>query len=212
MKKVINITTAKHNLLKIITGLKEDIIITRDYQPVAVLSPVARNTTQKKPTLIVLGAKRCAPPVRTESIKAINEAAKLFSKTIVVYSRETESYLNKFKHQNLLAIETEKKNHPIVTSLKAGIACLDESDLFFMFAFLNKPIKAAVFQRLTAAISEAGKKEKGIIIPVAGGKPSHPLIFSVKYKANIIKIRKELGIPHIIKRHQEDILYVELDV
>ncbi len=212
MKKVINITTAKHNLLKIITELKEDIIITRDYQPVAVLSPVARNTTQKKPTLIVLGAKRCAPPVRTESIKAINEAAKLFSKTIVVYSRETESYLNKFKHQNLLAIETEKKNHPIVTSLKAGIACLDESDLFFMFAFLNKPIKAAVFQRLTAAISEAGKKEKGIIIPVAGGKPSHPLIFSVKYKANIIKIRKELGIPHIIKRHQEDILYVELDV
>ncbi len=211
MKKVINITTAKHNLLKIITELKEDIIITRDYQPIATLSPISPNREQKKPALIVLGAKQCESSVRMQSINNINKSARLFSKTIVVYSQETESSLGDFKHQNLMVIATEKKDHPIVTSLKAGIACLDESDTFFMFTFLNKPVKPDIFRQLTAAISEAAIKGKGIIIPVAAGKPSHPIIFSMNYKKNIIKIRKELGIPHIIKRHQTDILYVEIE-
>ncbi len=211
MKKVINITTAKHNLLKIIAELEEDIIITRDYQPVAVLSRIPGDADQKKPALIVLAAKPCDHHTRAKSLAAVNESAALFSKTIVVYSRETESYLRDFNHQNLLVIETEKKEHPIVTSLKAGIACLEESDTFFMFSFLNKPIKPGIFLRLTAAISKAKREKKGIIIPISGGKPSHPIIFSIKYKANIIKTRKELGIPHIIKRHQEDILYVDIE-
>lgn len=211
MKKVINITTAKRNLLKIIAELDGDMIITKDYQPVAMLSPMASDTTQAKPSLIVLGAKKCAQHTKVKSITALNESAELFNKIIVVYSRETESYLRDFNHQNLLVIKTKKKEHPIVTSLKAGIACLDESDTFFMFSFLNKPIRPDTFLRLTAAIDEAERKKKGIIIPISGGKPSHPLIFSIKYKENIIKIRKELGIPHIIKRHQEDILYVDIE-
>lgn len=210
MKKVINITTAKHNLLKIIAELEEDIIITRDYHPVAMLSSIPQDRAQRKPALIVLAAKQCNRHTRIKSIDAINESAALFSKTIVVYSGESKSYLREFKHQNLLVIETEKKEHPIVTSLKAGIACLETSDTFFMFAFLNKPIGTDIFQRLTNAINEAKAGKKGIIVPIANGKPSHPLIFSTKYKANIIKIRKELGIPHIIKRHKEDILYVNV--
>ena len=211
MKKVINITTAKHTLLKIIAELEEDIIITRDYQPVAMLSPMPQNTAEQKPALIVLAAKQCGRHTRMESITAINTSAMLFNKTIVVYSRETEPYLGEFGHQNLLVIETEKKEHPIVTSLKAGIACLEASDTFFMFSFLNKPITQDTFLRLTTAIKEAEIENKGIIIPVSAGKPSHPLIFSTRYKANIIKIRKELGIPHIIKRHKEDILYVNVE-
>jgi len=211
MKKVINITSAKHNLLKIIAELEEDIIITRDYQPVAVLSPLPGDATQKKPALIVLAAKQCDHHTRMKSINRINDSAKLFNKTVVVHSRETEPYLREFDHHNLLAIETEKKEYPIVTSLKAGIACLERSDTFFMFSFLNKPITPNTFLRLTAAISKAEKGKKGIIVPVSAGKPSHPLIFSTRYKPNIIKIRKELGIPHIIKRHKEDILYVDIE-
>jgi CTP:molybdopterin cytidylyltransferase MocA len=211
MKKVINITTAKHKLLKIIAELEEDIIITKDYQPVAVLSPMSRNTAQQKPALIVLAARQCDHHTRMKSITVINGSAKLFNKTVVVYSRETEPYLREFDHHNLLAIKTEKKEHPIVTSLKAGIACLEGSDTFFMFSFLNKPITRNTFLRLTTAIKEAETEKKGIIIPVSEGKPSHPLIFSTRYKANIIKIRKELGIPHIIKRHKEDILYIDIE-
>ena len=210
MKKVINITTAKHNLLKIIAGLEAEVIITKDYRPVAVLSPMPKKTARRKPVLLVLAARACDRRVRRQSINNINEVAALFSKTVVVYSRETETYLQEFRHQNLLVMETEKKEHPIVTSLKAGIACLEENDTFFMFSFLNKPITPDTFRLLTAAIREAETEKKGIIIPISGGKPSHPLIFSTRYKTNIIKIRKELGIPHIIKRHKDDILYVEV--
>ncbi len=210
MKKVINITAAKHNLLKIITELEGEVIITRDCQPVAVLSPLPQNGAREKPALIVLAARQCEPPTRKNSLAAINASAGLFGKMVVVYSRETASYLPEFNHHNLLAIETAKEQHPIVTSLKAGISCLDGNDTFFMFSFINKPVNPEIFQRLTAAIGEAERNKKGIIIPVAGGKPSHPLIFSNRYKANIIKIRKELGIPHIIKRHQKDVLYVDI--
>jgi CTP:molybdopterin cytidylyltransferase MocA len=210
MKKVINITSAKHNLLKIITELEGEVIITRDYRPVAVLSPLPGNAVHKKPALIVLAARQCEPPTMKYSLSAINASAGLFGKMVVVYSRETASYLGGFSHHNLLAIETAKKQHPIVTSLKAGISCLDENDAFFMFSFINKPVRTEIFRRLTAAIGKAEDNKKGIIIPVSGGKPAHPLIFSTRYKANIIKIRKELGIPHIIKRHQDDVFYVDI--
>ncbi len=211
MKKVVNITAAKHNLLKIIGNLEAEVIITRDYEPVAVLAPLREENSDRRPALIVLGAKPCPEDVSRRSIEQINRAGGLFGKVVVVYSPETEKLLSAFRHSNLLVVATAKKEHPIVTSLKAGLAGCGPGDNYFMFTFLNQPQPLRVFTLLAAAITRAEEAGKGIIVPRRQGRPTHPLVFAGRYKQNILKIRKELGIPHIIKRHADDIFYQEIE-
>ncbi|MBW1645685.1 MAG: NTP transferase domain-containing protein [Deltaproteobacteria bacterium] len=210
MKKIINITTAKHHLLQLVNDLEEEIIITRDGEPVAVLAPPRPAAAAGRPVLIVLGARKCSPTASEQSIAAINRAAPLFSKLIVVYSRETEELPARFRHPDLQAVATAKPEQPIVTSLKAGLTGCGPADEFFMFTFLSKPLPVQVFATLAAAIAAARRAGKGIIVPRRHGRPTHPLLFAGRYKANIMKTRKELGIPHIIRRHADDIFYQDI--
>jgi CTP:molybdopterin cytidylyltransferase MocA len=211
MKKLMNITSAKRDLLRLVNELQGEVIITRDSRPVARLSRLPAAPATGKPALILLAARPCEARIKQESIANLDAVADLFSKFVVVYSRETEPELQSFKHHNLFVIETAKPTHPIITSLKAGISGLEESDAYFMFAFLNRPVVPARCRRLTEALSRAEAEGKGIVVPVVGGRPTHPLVFAARYRENILKIRKELGVPHIIKRHREDIFYVAMD-
>ncbi|HPG32003.1 MAG TPA: hypothetical protein PLQ81_14540 [bacterium] len=40
-------------------------------------------------------------------------------------------------------------------------------------------------------------------------KPSHPVSFSIKYKKYFLSTRKELGVPYLIKKFENDIEYID---
>lgn len=107
-------------------------------------------------------------------------------------------------------METEKKEQPIITFLKAALSCLAAGDQWFMVDFLNRPASPETLSALVDCLPQAIAQGKGMIVPSRNGKPSHLLVFSLPYKTKIIKTRKELGVPHIVRRHKNDIFYYDL--
>ncbi|HAX61557.1 MAG TPA: hypothetical protein DCX95_03220 [Elusimicrobia bacterium] len=208
MAEVINITRLRKNLLKEIARLKQkkEIIISKDYEPVAVLSYIGTGKKQKRlPALMVLGAKKCAGQIALRAINYINRAANNFSKIIFIYSNDTRKYIDKFKVEDLRTVKNEKRNLPIITSVKCGVSALDATDEYFIITFLSQPQSEQIYKSVCDKIK---KSKKNILIMRKNGAPAHPIAFSRKYIGIFIKTRKELGIPHIIKKFTKEIEYL----
>jgi len=210
MAEVLNITSLRQKLLKIVDELpcSGNVIITKDYKPVALLKCMPDKGDGRLPALLVLGAKKCPDDSAVESIKVINAVSgKNYSKVIFVYGAPTKKFCQLFNAADLRTVYNKKNNLPIITSLKCGITALSKSDKYFVVVFLSQPQNAGTLRLMSrAAVSGCGE----IIILRKRNEPIHPIAFSAKYKTILIKTRKELGIPHIIKKFNKEIRYVDI--
>lgn len=75
IKKVLNITRVKQDLLRLVASGEDEIVITRDYEPVGMLIPSAPQMDHAAPVLMVLGAKPCRPEIREACFAALRETA-----------------------------------------------------------------------------------------------------------------------------------------
>jgi len=211
MAEVLTVTNIRKNLLREIEHLKQkkEIILTKDYTPVAVLSHIDIHKTQKQsPAMIVLGAKKCFDTCALKTINVINYICKkYYSKVIFVYGNATKKYRSNFKTDDLRTVYNKKSNLPIITSLKCGITALSLFDKYFVIVFLSQPQDKKTLMTMSNAALKSSDK---IIISRRNGKPVHPIAFSANCKNILIKTRKELGIPHIIKKFKDKIMYVDI--
>lgn len=208
MKKVYNVTHVRNNLLKILDNLEHDIIITKNYMPVAHIEQ-PRLVRTHKPALILLGAKPCSPWIAKKTMGNIDKSSHLFSRIIFVCSKRTERYSEYLHVDDIRIVACEKIKHPIITPLKSGISGLAPGDEFFIFSFLSDPVTPSRFGTLVKGIEKCKKKNKRILITTRSGKPSHPVALSTTLNEKIIQTRKELGIPYLIRKFKDDILYLE---
>jgi len=216
MPEVVNVTNLRGKLLKSIDtlGIKGEIIITRDYKPAAVLIGISEyekkclSVNASLPALMVLGAKKCRHKDALKTIKTINSICKeYYSKVIFVYGNDTKIYCTEFKTKDLRAVFNKKSNLPIITSLKCGITAISSSDRYFIVVFLSQPQDKKTLILMSNAVLKSNNK---IIISRRNGKPVHPIAFSADCKIILIKTRKELGIPHIIKKFRNEIRYMDI--
>ncbi|HDS16727.1 MAG TPA: hypothetical protein ENN66_09025 [Proteobacteria bacterium] len=210
IRKALNITTVKHDLLRLVAGGGEEIVITKAGVPVATLTPGAAPEKSKLPVLIMLGAKPCAAELRGQTLELCRLISSRFSLIVWVYSAATAGYLEEITDFDVLAVETTKTEQPIITSIKAGLSCVSESARWFMYLFLNRPVPAVTINFLLDRLPAARTAGKGIIVPRREKQPAHPLLFSSVYKDRIMRTRKELGMPHIIRRHRHDVMFCDL--
>ncbi|OQA89732.1 MAG: hypothetical protein BWY26_01629 [Elusimicrobia bacterium ADurb.Bin231] len=213
--EVINITEARDNLPKLVSSLGTvgGIIITRDYSPVAVLKKYDksfRSTVRKRlPALMVLGARPCIRDVALKTIKNINNIpAGLFSKIIFIYGDKTRKYRGSFTAKDVRTVYSNKSKLPIITSVKSALTALSADDPCFMVTFLSAPIES---KKIVLMADFAGRFRGNILIGKILGEPVHPVVFPGKYKKIFIGIRKELGIPYIIKKFKNNVKYVDID-
>jgi CTP:molybdopterin cytidylyltransferase MocA/antitoxin (DNA-binding transcriptional repressor) of toxin-antitoxin stability system len=216
MAKVLNITDARKHLLQLVGSINKTgaAIITKDYKPVAVLSSIdgyedRLKSANRLPALIVLGARSCGKAAAFKSIKSINAAAAgSFSKIIFVYGPETEKYCRLFQAKDLRFVFNEKNDQPIITSVKRALTAVSEADEFFVITFLSQTQPKEILIRLSG--KTAGQPRNRIIITRKNGMPVHPVAFSRDYIKTFIETRKELGIPHIVKKFSKDVGYMDV--
>ncbi len=95
------------------------------------------------------------------------------------------------------------------TSIAAGLKLVDNRAQAVMLALGDQPfVDSPTINRL---IEEFQNHDKGIAIPTYQGRRGHPLIFSIKYKAPLSRLKGDIGGREIIKKHPEDILEVAVD-
>ncbi|MGM0381565.1 MAG: hypothetical protein ACQEP7_06220 [bacterium] len=210
--KIIRSTTAvRQNLTSLLDELEDEIIVTKNYRPRARITPL-REDGDSRPALILLGTKSKSIKNSRETIRNINEYSDLFSRVIFVCSEQTRNLAAKIQNNDLRIICSDRQDQPIISPLKAGLSGLNPGDDFLIFTFLSTPRAAERFPRLIEGIKTAREKNKLLVIPRINGDPAHPVAVSTTIKDEIINTRKELGIPHLIKKFEENIHYHEITV
>nr|HPG30288.1 hypothetical protein [bacterium] len=148
MKKILNITFARKELLKITENLKkgENIILTKDNSPVAVVSSIGdfekniflnrKINIRRNSALIIVAAKECDNRTALKALREINDVIASvenpYSKIIFVYGEKTEDYLSKINCDFVYAVENEKYNLPLITSIKRAMSGLLNEDFFVL--------------------------------------------------------------------------------
>jgi CTP:molybdopterin cytidylyltransferase MocA len=216
MAEIVNITNLRGELLKKVDVLDRGggIIITKDYSPVAVLIGIAEyeNKCQPgpaaRPALMLLGAKKCEDAAARRTICDINAVSgRYYSRIVYVYGAGTRKYIPRILAADLRTVYNKKSDLPLITSLKCGITALSPSDRYFVAVFLSQPPDRRVLVSLSDAVMKSGGE---IIVSRKHGEPVHPIAFPVEYKWLLLKTRKELGLPHIIKKFRKAITYVDI--
>jgi len=94
----------------------------------------------------------------------------------------------------------------ISTSIVKGLSLADNRAGAVMLALADQPlIDSETINRLIEAfLSHA----KGIVIPTHQGRRGHPVIFSAKYKEQLLGLKGDVGGRQIIEEHPDDIFEV----
>ena len=114
-----------------------------------------------------------------------------------IANRPVKVAVNPFYHQGMS------------TSIVTGLSLVDGKARRLMVALADQPlINNKVFNRL---VGESLGADKGITIPIYRGKRGNPIIFSTKYKEELLSLKGDVGGRQIIKQHPDDIIEVAID-
>ncbi len=90
------------------------------------------------------------------------------------------------------------------TSIMTGLNMVDSRARAVMLTLGDQPfIDSRTLNRL---IDEFYSHDKGIVIPVYRGRRGHPVIFAIKYKGELLRLKGDIGARETIDRHADDVL------
>ena len=129
--------------------------------------------------------------------------------TIVVVGHQAEEITGKIASRPLkIAINPDYRNG-MSTSIIAGLILVNPRSQAVMLALADQPL---VTSRTINQLIDAFKNhDKGIAVPTHRGTRGHPVIFDIKYKAELLKLKGDIGGREIVKNHPDDVLEVPVD-
>jgi molybdenum cofactor cytidylyltransferase len=95
------------------------------------------------------------------------------------------------------------------TSLITGLGMVHSQARFIIVALGDQPlVTPRVYNQL---IEAAQNSEKGIIIPTCKGERGNPIVISMRYRAELLRLTGDIGGRELLKAHPDDVLEVPVD-
>ncbi len=95
------------------------------------------------------------------------------------------------------------------TSIVAGLSLIGDKTQGVMLVLADQPFVDS--QTINRIIETFGAHNKGIAIPVYQGRRGHPVIFTIRYKEELLALKGDIGGRQIINRHPDDVLKVAVN-
>ena len=128
---------------------------------------------------------------------------------IVVTGYKAEEVIKRIAGKEVRIVVNPHYRQGMSTSITAGLNLIDRKAKAIMIALADQPvIDSRVVNDL---IEEFCRHSKGIIVPVYQGKRGHPVVFSVKYKKELLKLGGDVGGKEIVAQHPNDVLEVPVE-
>ena len=125
---------------------------------------------------------------------------------IVVLGYKAEEVREKIGDRPVKITVNHDYQRGLSTSIVAGLKLVDENAQAIMIALADQPvIDSKTINRL---IKEFNSHDKGIATPIYQGKRGHPVIFSMRYKDELLRLKGDIGGRQIIGEHPDDVLEV----
>ncbi|BAL81624.1 NTP transferase domain-containing protein [Caldisericum exile] len=147
------------------------------------------------------------------AINIANEIEKLSNEYYpdIIFVVGSVSHLNAIKKvydkKFYKCVISEKVYAPIFSSFKLGLRLVSPYSIGSVLILGSRQIPEA---HILIRLIEQLRKGSKIVVPVKDGKPTHPIAFNKLMFDELATLRKEKGIPYILKRYEELIELVEI--
>jgi molybdenum cofactor cytidylyltransferase len=125
---------------------------------------------------------------------------------IVVLGHKADEIMDKIAIKPIKIAINPSYYQGVSTSIVTGLNLVDSKAQAVMLALADQPFVDS--QTINRLIEEFSNHSKGIVIPAYQGKRGNPVIFSIKYKEELLGLKGDIGGRQIIKQHPDDILEV----
>ena len=129
--------------------------------------------------------------------------------TIVVVGHRAEEITEAIAAKPVKIMLNHNYRQGMSTSIIAGLILVDPKSQAVMLALGDQPLVAS--RTINQLIDAFNSHDKGIAVPTHRGKRGHPIIFDIKYKAELLKMEGDIGGREIIRQHPDDVLEVAVD-
>jgi len=131
------------------------------------------------------------------------------AEVIVVVGYRAEEVIEKIATKPVKIAVNPIYHQGMSTSIVAGLNLVDNSTRAVMLALADQPFVDS--QTINRLIEEFSNHDKGIAVPTYRGRRGHPVIFAIKYKGELLRLKGDIGGRQIIREHPDDILEVAVD-
>ena len=131
------------------------------------------------------------------------------SECIVVLGYKAEEVIKTIANKSVKIAINPDYQQGMSTSIITGLNLIDSRAQTVMVALGDQPFIDS--ETINSLMEAFVSHDKGIAIPVYQGRRGHPVIFNIKYKGELLRLRGDIGGREIIDRHSDDVLEVVVD-
>ena len=131
------------------------------------------------------------------------------NETIVVVGHQSEEITKTIATRPVKIVINPDYREGMSTSIIAGLMLADPRSQAVMLALGDQPLVAS--RTINQLIDAFNSHNKCIAVPTYQGRRGHPIIFDIKYKAELFKLKGDIGGREIIRNHSKDVLKVAVD-
>ena len=128
---------------------------------------------------------------------------------IVVVGYKAEDVIKAIAAKPIRMVINPDYEQGMSTSIIAGLGLVHGGVQGVMLALGDQPLVNS--ETIDILIEEFCNHDKGIAVPTYQGRRGHPIIFAIKYKKQLLKLKGDVGGRQIIKDHPDDVLDVAVD-
>lgn len=128
---------------------------------------------------------------------------------VVVLGYRAEEILSLITKRPVRVAVNSAYREGMSTSIIAGLGLISDNAQGIMLALADQPFIDS--QTINRLVESFGAGDKSIIVPAYQGRRGHPVIFSIKYKEELLSLKGDIGGREIIYRHPGDVLEVAVN-
>jgi molybdenum cofactor cytidylyltransferase len=128
---------------------------------------------------------------------------------IVVLGSQAEKMIPQISREPVKIVVNPDFEQGMSSSIKCGLSRISAAADGVMIVLGDQPLIEK--ETIDLLIEKHRQSERGIILPVYKGLRGHPVIFTMKYKDELMRLTGDIGGKQIVERHPSDVLEVEVD-
>jgi len=132
----------------------------------------------------------------------------LVARTVVVVGQDADRIAGAVAGHRVTVVTNPDLGGDMLSSVRCGLRAMPSDCEAVLVALGDQPaITADLIDRMVQAYRTA---ERGILVPVYGGRRGHPLLFTSRYRDEILTAYDGIGLRGLLRAHADDVF--EFDV
>ena len=126
----------------------------------------------------------------------------------VIVGHDADQLAQALAGRNVSLVDNPELDGEMLSSVRCGLRALPAACDAVLVALGDQPgITAELIARLVQAFRHGGK---GIVLPAHGGQRGHPLVFTTRYRDEILTGYDHVGLHGLLRAHGDDVDEVEV--